>query len=913
MSDSPMSSILNAQFARDKEKLEDAARRAEIARKRIASVPPATPAVAAVNSNRISAMLAALGKKNTDETPVVVPAPDAFSQMMQGLQKWDGEDDSRVSRSAEWDIQSTAEVSATGTGLVPYRGAGLPVHAEGERGGDSILGDQASRAIEPVEVDWVEGEPYVEPKPEPEVVYRDRVIYVRDADSGTVERTEQPGVVRHAGSIAKLRVDWERDAGTRLLLTDDEIYDIFKQVGFVHRKALPKLTDAHMVIANELTLREQLEQSLAMEDAEYEFESELAAIGFDDEFDSAIAMGDGDVDPRFLSIMEGINFKPDESQQAAVRGLAKVQYGCLIGAAGTGKTSTVKILLNTLLNGDAEAGIEPLRIRKVNLKKYFERDEEALDEDYEEEVDEEGLIPAIAFVAYTGQATQVLKKNLPHGWKANAMTIHSLLGFVPESFNKDDGSDSIRFVPTYTYQNKMPWNVIFVDEASMVNVTLWHQLLEAAPEGCRFYMIGDLNQLPPPIGQGILGFALVKWPVFELTTVHRQADEAANKIVDAAWNVLQGKPIQFDDPVKDKNWRIISFNIDHNPDTAHKQIIAAAKQLAAKKVPVDVDPTEPAIYDPWRDRIMCAMNGYNEGDVASSVGQFPINESLSQVFSDPNDPRIIINVKRGVKKFKVGFRVMATKNEGQGTPDRVTNGLTGKIIGIEPNDDWVGDRSLVGYEDIVQKNRQAFVLQALGRTAAYDPDDTEDADDFNLSELKDIRVGGETQEEERDSLAGPASHIVTVQFDNGATRVYRRNGQIDQLAIAYASTVHKTQGAEMPTAIIVVHHAQRKMLSRELLYTAVTRASQRVVILQTEFGMRLALGTQRIYGNNLKEKAVTYLKLIGENPGDGPKFKVMDVALTYEDMEDRMNRVNRNLLTQQGYHVPDSTEEENVE
>jgi exodeoxyribonuclease V alpha subunit len=125
---------------------------------------------------------------------------------------------------------------------------------------------------------------------------------------------------------------------------------------------------------------------------------------------------------------------------------------------------------------------------------------------------------------------------------------------------------------------------------------------------------------------------------------------------------------------------------------------------------------------------------------------------------------------------------------------------------------------------------------------------------------------------------------VTVAFDNGATRNYDLNTEVDQLRIAYASTVHKTQGAEMPTAIVVIHHSMKRMLCREALYTAITRASQRVIILYTPHGMRLAIARQRIPGANLEEKIKHYQEYIGNGDETGIEaLKLVDVRLGYDD------------------------------
>jgi hypothetical protein len=53
-------------------------------------------------------------------------------------------------------------------------------------------------------------------------------------------------------------------------------------------------------------------------------------------------------------------------------------------------------------------------------------------------------------------------------------------------------------------------------------------------------------------------------------------------------------------------------------------------------------------------------------------------------------------------------------------------------------------------------------------------------------------------------------------------------------------------------------------LCREWLYTAVTRATKRVIILKTDYGLRLALGRQKIHGKTLAEKILRYKEMLSE-------------------------------------------------
>jgi len=63
---------------------------------------------------------------------------------------------------------------------------------------------------------------------------------------------------------------------------------------------------------------------------------------------------------------------------------------------------------------------------------------------------------------------------------------------------------------------------------------------------------------------------------------------------------------------------------------------------------------------------------------------------------------------------------------------------------------------------------------------------------------------------------------------------YLEGPTLQRLLLAYAMSVHRSQGSEWPTVIVALHHYQDPLLSRELLYTALTRAKKRAHLLLTE-------------------------------------------------------------------------------
>lgn len=85
---------------------------------------------------------------------------------------------------------------------------------------------------------------------------------------------------------------------------------------------------------------------------------------------------------------------------------------------------------------------------------------------------------------------------------------------------------------------------------------------------------------------------------------------------------------------------------------------------------------------------------------------------------------------------------------------------------------------------------------------------------------------------------------VTVRFDD--RHVTYDFNELDELVLAYAVTIHKSQGSEYPVVIIPVHTAHYVMLQRNLLYTAITRGRRLVVLVGTKKAIAIAVKNQKI-------------------------------------------------------------------
>jgi exodeoxyribonuclease V alpha subunit len=83
-------------------------------------------------------------------------------------------------------------------------------------------------------------------------------------------------------------------------------------------------------------------------------------------------------------------------------------------------------------------------------------------------------------------------------------------------------------------------------------------------------------------------------------------------------------------------------------------------------------------------------------------------------------------------------------------------------------------------------------------------------------------------------------------------------GELDELMLSYATTIHKSQGSEYPAVVIPIHTQHYVMLQRNLLYTAITRARKLVVLVGAR--RALAMAAKRVSSRQrvttLKERLV---------------------------------------------------------
>ena len=85
----------------------------------------------------------------------------------------------------------------------------------------------------------------------------------------------------------------------------------------------------------------------------------------------------------------------------------------------------------------------------------------------------------------------------------------------------------------------------------------------------------------------------------------------------------------------------------------------------------------------------------------------------------------------------------------------------------------------------------------------------------------------------------PADRSIIVELWDGRL-IHYPEAVLDQLSLAYALTVHRSQGSELPCVVLALHDAHYILLERQLLYTAVTRAKQLLFVVGTQRALKIA-------------------------------------------------------------------------
>ena len=386
---------------------------------------------------------------------------------------------------------------------------------------------------------------------------------------------------------------------------------------------------------------------------------------------------------------ERLDLRLDSVQHQAIQAALQHKVLILTGGPGTGKTTIVRFILELMLP----------------------------------------QIPETALAAPTGRAAKRLSEATGH----SASTIHRLLEAGNQGFQRNQ-------------DNPLEYELLIIDETSMIDTLLMDALLEAIPSPSRLILVGDVDQLPS-VGAGAILQDLIasqQIPVVRLETIFRQAQDSL--ITLNAHRVRKGELPDLEGPLNSSELRDFYFMQEGDP----QRIVDKLLRVCTERIP------ERFGFDPLNQvQVLTPMH-------RGLTGSIHLNQRLQEVFNPSGE-----GVEFKQWQFRVGDKVMQQVNN---YDKEVFNGDTGQIREVN-------------------------------------------------TETRELRV----------------------EFEHAI--IPYTASELDQLQLAYAISVHKSQGSEYAAVLLPLTHHHYLMLQRNLLYTAMTRGKELFVLIGTPEAIDQAVRT----------------------------------------------------------------------
>jgi len=522
--------------------------------------------------------------------------------------------------------------------------------------------------------------------------------------------------------------------------------------------------------------------------------------------------------------------KLTREQAGAVTGIVGKKFSVLTGGPGCGKTTTTRVIVKLL----------------------------------------EAMGKRVLLAAPTGRAAQRMGEVIGR----EAKTIHRLLGWQGGKFKKNE-------------QTPLEMDFLVVDECSMLDINLTASLLKAVPQKCQVVFIGDYDQLPS-VGAGnvlkdIIGSGRVA--CFRLTEIFRQAQESL--IIKYAHKINEGKMPWIESPFKDPDiWRNNTdcFFLDSDEATKEQlRFVGRVKQLykeseSAGQATRAANGDKDQIKENYNKDEQIAGDEIKTGQKESSPYEFRVNDTSSPYETEITIPNKFahVNLDQLARAGDQIEELMAVVKKVHPWSS-LHYGLTALDVVKKLYMEWIpryggrnaeiqilspmtrGSLGTINLNRVIQETanpfspgkQQIIVGQRIFRTGdrVIHRKNNYDLNVFNgdIGIILDINN---------------ADLTCSVQFFPDNRVVQYKQADIMELDLAYAITIHKSQGSEFEVVIIPVLTQHFKMLFRNLVYTGLTRAKKMAVFVGTRRALGMAVQNQEI---SQRQTALQELLSTGKN------------------------------------------------
>lgn len=534
-----------------------------------------------------------------------------------------------------------------------------------------------------------------------------------------------------------------------------------------------------------------------------------------------------EVDERLLTtgIARVFAGKQDESQRQAAATALLRRFTVIAGGPGTGKTTTVARILALLYE---QAGAEA----EASARGASEQPSPSLAGAGAAPIG--GRPPLVALSAPTGRAAARLEEAVHEEAQRldiapevrarllalRASTLHRLLGSRLDSRS--------RFY--HNRYQRLPHDLVVVDESSMVSLALMARLLEAVRPSARVVLVGDPDQLAsveagavlgdiagpaadaPPAAHPPAGATLAEG-IITLERVYRFGAEIAGLAAairagreDAAVALLRRHPSAGSATGPRGSAAANGPPAAGPPGSGGANGPPAARSSAGAELSVADRPSDRVTW--------IEVDSAEQGEPALEPLRQRVLAGTAAVIRAARDGDSLAAIE-GLR----AFRLLCAHRRGPYGVLRWTrlieSWLEPELEGAPIDGDWYPGRPLLVVEN-----------------------------DYDLG------------------LFNGDLGVVVADPDDGLTVVFERRGKVERfprhrlgpLEPAHALTVHKSQGSQFDAVAVVLPDPSSPLLTRELLYTAVTRARREVVLIGAEASVRRAVGRPIARATGLRER-----------------------------------------------------------
>jgi exodeoxyribonuclease V alpha subunit len=498
-----------------------------------------------------------------------------------------------------------------------------------------------------------------------------------------------------------------------------------------------------------------------------------------------VETGFSDLPQRLDALFGPANHAPDaliDWQKLACALATRGAFSIITGGPGTGKTTTVVRLLALLQSPAVERG-KPLRIRlAAPTGKAAAR-----------------LTESISHQVQSLQVPEDVRQKIP----SEVTTVHRLLGSRP-------GTRHFR----HHAGNPLPLDVLVVDEASMIDLEMMANLLDALPPHARMVLLGDKDQLASVEAGAVLG------------DLCRDAEAGMYSPQTQAWlELVSGEDLsksglqQGDDQhhalaqqvvmLRHSRRFVAGSGIGQLAKLVNQQQDQEARALlAARQYPDLFSLVLKGEQDRALSRLL--LDGHGDGPQGYRHYLGVMHAQRPQDLTQIEDPRSVEWARQVLNAFDE-FQLLCAVRKGpwgvEGLNRRITETLFSAGL-IESDHQWYEGRPVL-------MTRNDYGLGLMNG-------------DIGIA----LRLPEGPVEENRQAL-----RVAFPRNDGSGGVRFVLPSRLNDVETVYAMTVHKSQGSEFAHTALILPEALNPVLTKELIYTGITRAKHWFSLIEPRQGV----------------------------------------------------------------------------